>query len=116
MEQHVCRDFERTAFEEVMTVFAPLLAMERELEELTDRLSQTLPEEELHALILRQTELNDRFVDRGGLTCRSRARSALMGLGFSDEQIGNKVGVLSGGQKGKLQLAKICLLYTSRCV
>lgn len=75
MEQHVCRDFERTAFEEVMTVFAPLLAMERELEELTDRLSQTLPEEELHALILRQTELNDRFVDRGGLTCRSRARA-----------------------------------------
>ena len=109
MEQHVCRDFERTAFEEVMTVFAPLLAMERELEELTDRLSQTLPEEELHALILRQTELNDRFVDRGGLTCRSRARSALMGLGFSDEQIGNKVGVLSGGQKAKLQLAKMLL-------
>ena len=30
MEQHVCRDFERTAFEEVMTVFAPMLAMERE--------------------------------------------------------------------------------------
>lgn len=109
MEQHVCRDFERTAFEEVMTVFAPLLAMERELEELTDRLSQTLPEEELHSLILRQTELNDRFVDRGGLTCRSRARSALMGLGFSDEQIGNKVGVLSGGQKAKLQLAKMLL-------
>ena len=93
----------------------------------------------LHALILRQTELNDRFVDRGGLTCRSRARSALMGLGFSDEQIGNKVGVLSGGQKAKLLLAGLlldgcdvlvldeptrnlsplscpCLLYTSRCV
>ena len=32
MEQHVCRDFHKTAFEEVMTVFAPLLRMERELE------------------------------------------------------------------------------------
>ncbi|NLG92077.1 MAG: ABC-F family ATP-binding cassette domain-containing protein, partial [Clostridiales bacterium] len=53
--------------------------------------------------------LNDRFVAMGGLTCRSRARSALMGLGFDDEQMGMPVGVLSGGQKAKLQLAKMLL-------
>ncbi len=109
MEQHVCRDFHKTAFEEVMTVFSPLLKMERELEDLSALLSQNPPAEELEKLILRQTELNDRFVDGGGLTCRSRARSALMGLGFSEEQIENKVGVLSGGQKAKLQLAKMLL-------
>ncbi len=109
MEQHVCRDFEKTAYEEVMTVFAGLLAMERELEELALRLSQNPPQKETEALILRQAELNDRFVDGGGLTCRSRARSALTGLGFTPEQIENKVGVLSGGQKAKLQLAKMLL-------
>lgn len=109
MEQHVCKDFHKTAFEEVMTVFAPLLRMERELEDLADLLSHEQPEEELSRLILRQTELNDRFVEAGGLTCRSRARSALMGLGFSEEQTGNPVGVLSGGQKAKLQLAKMLL-------
>ncbi len=109
MEQHVCKDFYKTAFEEVMTVFAPLLDMERELEDLAARLSQSPPPEEMERLILRQTELNDRFVEAGGLTCRSRARSALMGLGFTAEQCENRVGVLSGGQKAKLQLAKMLL-------
>ena len=109
MEQHVCRDLEKTAFDEVMTVFSPLLQMERELEEVSARLSAHPGEEETQGLILRQTELNDRFVDGGGLTCRSRARSALMGLGFLEEQLQNPVGVLSGGQKAKLQLAKMLL-------
>lgn len=109
MEQHVCRDFQKTALEEVLTVFAPLLKMERELEDLNALLSQNPPEEELNRLIERQTALNDRFVDLGGLTCRSRARSALMGLGFTEEQLTNRVGVLSGGQKAKLQLAKMLL-------
>lgn len=109
MEQHVCRDFHKTAFEEVMTVFAPLLRMERELEDLATLLSSHPGEEEMERLILRQSELNDRFVDAGGLTCRSRARSALLGLGFTEEQLENRVGVLSGGQKAKLQLAKMLL-------
>ncbi len=109
MEQHVCRDFDKTAFQEVMTVFAPLLKMEKELEDLAARLSERPPEEVMEKLILRQSELNDRFVDSGGLTCRSRARSALLGLGFGEEQLGSKVGVLSGGQKAKLQLAKMLL-------
>ncbi len=109
MEQHVCRDFHKTAFQEVMTVFSHLIAMEEELEDLADRLSQGPQGSELEQLIDRQTQLNDLFVDQGGLTCRSRARSTLMGLGFTEEQIGNKVGVLSGGQKAKLQLAKMLL-------
>lgn len=110
MEQHVCRDFHKTAFDEVMTVFAPLLRMERELEDLSALLEgASHPQEEMERLILRQTELNDRFVDGGGLTCRSRARSALLGLGFTEDQLQNKVGVLSGGQKAKLQLAKMLL-------
>ena len=40
MEQHVCRDFHKTAFDEVMTVFAPLLRLERELEDVTALLAE----------------------------------------------------------------------------
>ncbi|WP_099205273.1 ABC transporter ATP-binding protein [Scatolibacter rhodanostii] len=110
MEQHVCKDLERTAFDEVMTVFEDLLTLEAELESLTKQLtSSSLAEDEMNALILRQTECNDRFVNEGGLTCRNRAKSTLIGLGFAENQIENPVGILSGGQKAKLQLAKMLL-------
>ncbi len=109
MEQHVCRDLHKTAFDEVMTVFAPLLRLERELEDVTALLAEHPSGENMERLIQRQTDLNERFVDAGGLTCRSRARSALLGLGFEESPLQNKVGVLSGGQKAKLQLAKMLL-------
>ena len=105
MEQHVCRDLERSAYSEVLTVFSSLLAMEKELEEINHAL-QAHPSDEL---IDRQALLNDQFVRQGGLTCRARARSTLLGLGFDDEQMGMPIGVLSGGQKAKLQLAKMLL-------
>ena len=105
MEQHVCKDLERSAYNEVMTVFSHLTDMEKELEEITQRLL-VHPDDKL---IERQMELTDRFAALGGLTCRARARSTLMGLGFSDEQMGMPIGVLSGGQKAKLQLAKMLL-------
>lgn len=105
MEQHVCRDLERSAYSEVLTVFSDLLSMEQELEEISLAL-QAHPSD---ALIERQALLNDQFVLQGGLTCRARARSTLLGLGFDDGQMGMPVGVLSGGQKAKLQLAKMLL-------
>lgn len=107
MEQHVCRDMEKPAFDEVMTVFAPLLKMEAEIEVLTTKISK-MPEN-LNELIEKQAELNDRFIADGGLTCRNRAKSTLIGLGFAPEQIYAPIGVLSGGQKAKIQLAKMLL-------
>lgn len=107
VEQHVCRDMEKPAFDEVMTVFEPLLRMEAELERLNAEIA-AVPDD-IDALILKQTELNDRFIAEGGLTCRNRARSTLIGLGFAPEQIMAPIGVLSGGQKAKIQLAKMLL-------
>ena len=107
MEQHVCRDMEKPAFDEVMTVFAPLLKMEAEIEVLTTKISE-MPEN-LNELIEKQAELNDRFIADGGLTCRNRAKSTLIGLGFAPEPIYAPIGVLSGGQKAKIQLAKMLL-------
>lgn len=107
MEQHVCRDMEKPAFDEVMTVFAPLLKMEAEIEVLTTKISE-MPEN-LNELIEKQAELNDRFIADGGLTCHNRAKSTLIGLGFAPEQIYAPIGVLSGGQKAKIQLAKMLL-------
>ena len=107
MEQHVCRDLDRSAFEELLTVFAPLLKLEAELESVVRQLNGK--SKGMETLIERQAVMNEQFVRQGGLEFRSRARSALLGLGFSEDQLKNPVGVLSGGQRAKIQLAKMLL-------
>lgn len=109
MEQHVPNDMERTAYDEVLTVFNSFIDMERQLEALRQRLEETQSEKERDRLIQEHADLNERFVEDGGLTFRGYVRSALLGLGFEESQLSTKVGVLSGGQKAKLQLAKLLL-------
>lgn len=105
MEQHVCKDLQRSAFNEVMTVFADLQEEEQELEKINLALQASASAQ----LIERQVALNEHFVASGGLTYRSRVRSTMMGLGFTDAEMGLEIGVLSGGQKAKLQLSKMLL-------
>lgn len=107
MEQHVCRNLDRSAYEEVLTVFHTLLDSESELEKIAREL-QKKPQSP-DKLIERQAWLTECYNRDGGLTFRSRTRSALKGLGFSEEQIDSPVGFLSGGQRAKLQLAKLLL-------
>mgnify|MGYP000856607982 CR=1 FL=1 len=107
MEQHVCRDPEKPAFREVLTVFQPLMDIERELDKIS-RLLEKAPEN-MDTLIRKQADLTERFDRNGGLTYRSRARSAMLGLGFSERDLSMPVGTLSGGQRAKLQLAKLLL-------
>lgn len=55
MEQHVCRDFQKTALEEVLTVFTPLLKLAGELPDLRRLLPPDPPAHELQKLTHRQT-------------------------------------------------------------
>lgn len=107
MEQHVCRNLERSAYDEVMTVFDDIVEMEKELEGLNAVIGSV--QDELDEMVARQAFLHDEITRRGGLTCRSRARSALLGLGFDDEKMQLPISSLSGGQRAKLQLAKLLL-------
>jgi len=107
MEQHVLREESVTVYDEVLTVFAALSKLESELEALHDRIDRG--DGDLAALVERQSLLTDRHVRDGGLTYKSRARAALLGLGFTEEQLSQPVGTLSGGQKAKVQLAKMLL-------
>ena len=110
MQQHVVNAGDRTAYDEVLDVFSPLLTMESELESLSAQLtSPTLSDDEMARLIARQHQLHERFASEGGLTCRSRARATLLGLGFDETMLDRPVSKLSGGEKSKVLLARLLL-------
>ena len=82
MEQHACADSERSMLNELLTVFDDVIAAEHELEEIAGQLSEGRGD--THALVARQDALLELIRRRDGLTYQSRARSTLMGLGFSE--------------------------------
>ncbi len=107
MAQHACTVPDRTVFDELLTVFEHLMEMERTLESVTRSIEQG--KGDIDELISTQTQLIDKYNADGGLTYKSRTRSALLGLGFAEEDFSRTVGTLSGGQASKLSLAKLLL-------
>ena len=106
MEQHVIRDSSVSVYGEVLSVFEPLMELEKEIEKLHKEIDSGNTSAEL---LERQTLLQEKFAADGGLTYRARAASSLLGLGFSAEEQEKPVSVLSGGEKAKVQLAKLLL-------
>ena len=106
MEQFACKDSDKTLYNEALTIFAELDDMELELEELHDKIDLGDTSDET---IARQSALQERFERDGGLTYKSRTASALVGLGFTESDFKLPTSVLSGGQRSKLQLAKLLL-------
>ncbi len=63
----------------------------------------------LERLLRKQSELETRIESLGGYVIDHKIEATLHGLGFVDEQFGLKVRSLSGGQRGRLGLARLLL-------
>lgn len=107
MEQHACSGSDRTLFDELLTVFDDVISAEKELDEIAEKLNGAFSGDT--ELIARQQYLLELFERRGGLTYKSRARSALLGLGFEEKDFSLSCSLLSGGQRSKVSLAKLLL-------
>ena len=105
MEQHTCSEKGRTLYEEILSVFDYLSAMEMQIADVNDRLINGVGD--TNENIRLQDELTVKFQNEGGLTYKSRARSALIGLGFSEADFTMTTDKLSGGQRSKVALAKL---------
>ncbi len=107
VEQHACAGSTLNVYDELLTVFARLFEIEKELEEVHRKIDLTdgrVPE-----YIEIQSALNEEYQNKGGLTYKNRAHSCLMGLGFTKEEEALPVSALSGGQRTKLSLGKLLL-------
>ena len=90
-----------------LEAFRPLLDLEAEEARILARL-ETEPEHR-DRLIARQSVVLEALERGGGSTFRAMTRSALLGLGFSEEDLTRPVTTFSGGQISKAMLARAIL-------
>ncbi|ACI99763.1 ABC-F family ATP-binding cassette domain-containing protein [Rhodospirillum centenum] len=100
----------RTAVAEVMDGAGPVSTVAAELAELEAAMCDPERTAEMDAIIARYGDVQARFEELGGYELEARAREVLAGLSFSQEMMDADVGVLSGGWKMRVALARILLM------
>src|SRR5688572_26792712 len=91
--------------EEIISAFAPLIEREKELKDLEAQLS----EGPSTALLERYGRLQGEFERDGGYEYRARAASTISSLGFAPEDWKRPVGSFSGGEQGRIALARLLM-------
>lgn len=107
LEQYACNNSEKTLIDEMTEVFSDIIEAEQELDDIRFDIENN--NGNLDYLIKRQNKLNEMIEQRDGFYYKSRVRSMLLGLGFSEDEFSMKVSSLSGGQKTRVALGKILL-------
>ena len=106
LPQGAALEGDHTLWQEIMTVFEPLQALESRLHELELDMAKPARAE---AALEAYAPLRDRFEGMGGYTYQDRAKHVLMGLGFPPEEHNMPLPHLSGGQKTRAFLARLLL-------
>ena len=100
----------RSAVAEVMDGAGPVSAVAAELRELEAAMGDPDRADDMEQIIERYGEVQGRFEELDGYALEGRAREVLAGLSFSQEMMDGDVGVLSGGWKMRVALARILLM------
>jgi ATP-binding cassette subfamily F protein 3 len=98
-----------TLWETLLEPFAALLQMRQDLADLEHRLGDATGEEG-EALLQRYGRLQEEYAQKDGYTLEVRARQLAHDLGFRDEDLQRPVTTLSGGERGRVELAKVVLM------
>ncbi|MCD1259551.1 ABC-F family ATP-binding cassette domain-containing protein [Paenibacillus athensensis] len=112
LKQNSGLNSDKSIWDELLGVFAPLLAAERELRELEALMADpTLAQDEkkYEDTMQRYARRSDWFREQGGYEIEAKIRGILSGMGFSHLPPETPVNALSGGQKTRLALAKMLL-------
>ncbi len=100
----------KTVFEECLSVFAELHAMQAEMEELGDRFATVDPASaEYEEIADRYSELSDSLMVQDMYSLDSQVGAVLGGLGFAREDWDRQTEEFSGGWQMRIALAKLLL-------
>lgn len=100
----------RSVVAETMEGVGPISALTAEMAELEAAMGDPDRADDMDEIINRYGEVQGQFDELDGYSLDGRAREVLGGLGFSLEMMEGDVGLLSGGWKMRVALAKILLM------
>jgi ATPase subunit of ABC transporter with duplicated ATPase domains len=100
----------QSAVAAVMDGAGPLSALSTEMAKLEAAMMDPAQAGDMDTIIARYGEVQGRFEELDGYALDARAREVLAGLSFSQERMDGDVGLLSGGWKMRVALARILLM------
>jgi ATPase subunit of ABC transporter with duplicated ATPase domains len=100
----------QSAVAAVMDGAGPLSALATEMAQLEATMMDPDQAGDMDAIVERYGEVQGRFEELDGYALDARAREVLAGLSFSQERMDGDVGLLSGGWKMRVALARILLM------
>ncbi|MFC0472431.1 ATP-binding cassette domain-containing protein [Halalkalibacter kiskunsagensis] len=112
LAQNTGLESELSIWEEMLTVFAPLRKMEKQIRNMEQQMSDPdlLASQSRYEKLLKEyDQLQLTFKDNGGYQYEADIRGVLSGMNFADFDYNTKISTLSGGQKTRLALAKLLL-------
>lgn len=107
MKQNINLNSDRTIYEEMLTQFDYIHKLEAEIDELQKEMEIEKDLKKLEDLSHIYTEKLDKYLGFGGEYFEVRIESILVGIGFPKERFQDKINLLSGGEKSRLELAKL---------
>jgi ATP-binding cassette subfamily F protein 3 len=108
LQQDPHLDSDETLRESAEGAFKALHDVHKELDKVYEQMG-TAEGAALDRLMKKQVTLEQQMESLGGYTIGHKIDATLHGLGFTDAQFGIKVRGLSGGQRGRLALARLLL-------
>ncbi|MCH4171874.1 MAG: ABC-F family ATP-binding cassette domain-containing protein [Lactobacillus sp.] len=97
---------DRTIYEEMLTVFAPLQKMEQQMRDLEAQMGNDSHNQDL---LKQYDQLQITFAEKNGYGYEAEIRSVLHGFQFPETVLDKPINTLSGGEKSRLALAKLLL-------